>query len=65
MGSERWKANITLYGVQIYLGAWLTDGTQEERRTKDATPDGRDSISDQQQMGGNATALKRKPKLDL
>ena len=31
-----WTANITLYGVQIYLGAWLTDGTQEERKTKDA-----------------------------
>eukprot|EP01047_Picozoa_sp_COSAG01_P037296 COSAG01_NODE_2955_length_6799_cov_5.722090_9_plen_165_part_00 len=41
MGRAEWQGNITLYGVQIRLGTWLTDGTMEERRTKDATPDGR------------------------
>eukprot|EP01047_Picozoa_sp_COSAG01_P080669 COSAG01_NODE_15775_length_1300_cov_17.095754_1_plen_314_part_01 len=41
MGGAVWQANITLYGVQIRLGSWFTVGTKEERRTKDATPDGR------------------------
>eukprot|EP01047_Picozoa_sp_COSAG01_P055185 COSAG01_NODE_6116_length_3845_cov_144.351590_1_plen_155_part_00 len=45
MRRAKWKATITLYGVQIYLGAWLTDGTQEERRTKDAWSNARHFFS--------------------
>jgi hypothetical protein len=40
MVKARWRVNFTLNGVQILLGSWATDGTKEERWTKDATPDG-------------------------
>jgi hypothetical protein len=35
MVKARWRVNFTLNGVQILLGSWATDGTKEERWTKD------------------------------